>query len=67
VFGENYPNAKDGWYEPATGGNFYYGVQTGYSFGNNDVTLKAGKVIQQDFKTDPVIPFYFQLGYNRRF
>src|ERR1044072_8205021 len=25
-----YDGAKDGWYEPSTGGNFYYGLQGGY-------------------------------------
>lgn len=64
---EEFPDIKDGWYEPATGGNFYYGIQTGYSFGRNDLTLKAGKVIQQDFETKPAIPLYLQLGYTRRF
>jgi hypothetical protein len=67
AFRENFPDVKDGWYQPATGGNFYYGIQTGYSFGANDITLNAGKVIQQDFRTDPTIPFYIQVGYNRRF
>ena len=67
AFRENFPEVKDGWYQPATGGNFYYGVQAGYSFGANDITLNAGKVIQQDFKTEPTIPFYVQIGYNRKF
>lgn len=59
-----YPLAKDGWYEPATGGNFYYGLQTGYSFKKYDIYLKAGKIISQDFKTLPLIPFSVQLGFN---
>lgn len=56
--------AKDGWYEPATGGNFYYGLQSGFSWRNHDLTIKAGKIITQDFKTEPILPFYIQLGYN---
>jgi hypothetical protein len=60
-------NVQDGWYEPATGGNFYYGLQTGVSFGRNDITIKAGKVLTQDFKTTPLLPIYGQIGYNRRF
>jgi hypothetical protein len=67
MFKENFPSVKNGWYEPATGGNFYYGLQTGFSLKANDITLKVGKVVQQDFKTDPTIPYYFQLGYSRRF
>lgn len=62
---ENNPNIKTGWYIPS-GGNYFYGIQSGYCFGNNDLSLRAGKVIEQDFKTNPFIPFYFQLGYNRK-
>jgi hypothetical protein len=61
-----YPLVKDGWYEPSTGGNFYYGLQTGYSFRKTDIYIKAGKIITQDFKTLPLIPFSFQLGINRK-
>lgn len=60
-----YPEIKNGWYIP-TGGNFIYGLQSGFSFKKNDVTLKVGKVIQEDFKTKPTIPFYLQLGFNRK-
>lgn len=62
-----YANVKDGWYEPATGGNFYYGIQTGFSFKRHDIYLKVGKVVTQDFKTTPLIPYYAQLGYNFKF
>ncbi|MBJ7429105.1 MAG: serine hydrolase, partial [Bacteroidia bacterium] len=48
-FRNNFPEAQDGWYEPSTGGNFNYGVQTGYSFKNSDLTLTIGKFITQDF------------------
>jgi hypothetical protein len=66
-FRNNFPEAHDGWYEPSTGGNFHYGLQTGYSFKNSDLTLKIGKFITQDFKTTPLIPYYLQLGYNYKF
>ncbi len=62
-----YNNVQDGWYEPATGGNFYYGLQGGYSMKKTDFTLKAGKVLQQDFESQPLLPFYGQLGVNFRF
>ena len=65
-FNDNFPDAQDGWYEPSTGGNFYYGIQTGHSFKNSDFTLKIGKVFTQDFKTIPLLPYYLQLGYNYR-
>lgn len=61
-----YGDVKDGWYEPATGGNFLYGLQTGYSFKQGDITLNFGKVVTQDFKATPLIPFYLMLGYNHR-
>ncbi|MEN7547034.1 hypothetical protein AAG747_03900 [Rapidithrix thailandica] len=57
---------KDGWYEPAAGGHFLYGIQTGYSFKKSDLTLNIGKVIRQDFKATPLIPYYLMLGYNHR-
>jgi hypothetical protein len=64
---ENNPDLTSGWYIP-TGGNFAYGIQTGIVLGEkNDLNLKIGRVINQNFKTEPTLPFYFQLGYNRRF
>jgi hypothetical protein len=60
-----YAAVKDGWYEPATGGHFNYGIQTGYSFTNSsDIIVRIGSRLTQDFKTTPLLPFYFQLGYN---
>ena len=58
-----FPNVQDGWYEPSTGGNFYYGLQSGLSLKRSDITLKVGQMITQDFKTTPSLPFYFQFGY----
>ena len=63
---ENYPDIQGGWYIP-TGGNFLYGLQTGFSVKKCDLYLKAGKIVTQDFKTTPLLPFYFNLGLNRRF
>jgi len=62
-----YDNVQDGWYEPATGGDFYYGLQGGFSMKKADITLKAGRVLQQDFKSQPLLPFYGQLGVNFKF
>lgn len=62
-----YPDVVDGWYEPATGGNFYYGLQAGFSFWKQDIWLRAGKILTQDYKTTPMIPFYGQLGLNIKF
>ena len=66
LYAEQYPAVKDGWYGPATGGNFYYGVQAGFSFGDHDVYARAGKILTQDFRTSPTLPMYGQLGYNIR-
>lgn len=60
-----FPEAIDGWFIPS-GGNFSYGIQTGYSFGTNEINLKGGKVIEEDFKSDSFVPFYLSLGYTKR-
>jgi hypothetical protein len=62
-----YPGVKDGWYEPPTGGNFYYGIQAGYSFDRTDISLSAGKITNQDFKTEPMAPFYASVGVHFKF
>lgn len=65
TFKENiFQEVQDGWYKPATGGNFLYGLKAGYSFNKSDITLNIGKVTTQDFKTTPLIPYYLMLGYN---
>ena len=66
-FKNDFPNTQDGWYEPSTAGNFHYGIQTGYSFKNSDLTLTIGNVITQDFIITPLIPFYLKLGFNYKF
>lgn len=64
---DQFAGVVDGWYAPPTGGNFSYGLQGGYSLRQSDFTFRIGKIITQDFKTSPMIPFYTQLGYNYRF
>ncbi len=61
---EIYPEVKNGWYEPSTGGNFYYGIQGGYSFRNQEIWLRGGSIVSQDFKTKPQLPFFVQIGYT---
>lgn len=63
---EDNPGLQSGWYVP-TGGNWFYGLQTGFSFGANDISMKAGKVVSQGFKNEPFIPYFAQLAYQRRF
>lgn len=62
-----FSEAQDGWYEPASGGNFYYGVQGGGSFGRHDLSLRLGFVLAQDFKSKPFFPYYGALSYMVRF
>lgn len=62
---ENNPDLESGWYIP-TGGNYFYGVMGGYSFGRNDLTVKMGRTIAEDFKTKHNIPYYVQVGWNVR-
>lgn len=64
LYKESYPSVKDGWYGPATGGNFYYGIQTGFSLKRHEIFLSAGKVLTQDFKTTPLLPYYAKIGCN---
>lgn len=64
---EDFPGVQDGWYEPATGGNFRYGTRIGLSVRKVDLYLKAGNLITQDFKTRPFVPFYGDLGCTVKF
>ena len=61
------PDVANGWFKPSTGGNFYYGLQTGLSIRRIDLNIKLGKILTQDFKTTPMIPFYAQVGFNKKF
>lgn len=60
----NYAGAIDGWYEPTTGGNVYFGLQAGGSFKQHEVYVCAGKLYTQNLKSTPMIPFYVRIGYN---
>lgn len=62
-----YPDVKDGWYEPASGGNLFYGLLGGVSIKNADIYLNVGKIISQDLQTKPVLPVNIQLGLNLKF
>jgi hypothetical protein len=67
LYRDIYPDVIDGWYSPPSGGNFYYGLQAGFSLKQQDIYLKAGKVVTQDFKTEPTVPLFVQIGINFRF
>lgn len=63
---EDYPGVQNGWYVP-TGGNFAYGLQTGFSVGSNDLSVRLGNLVSQGWDTTPFIPLFAQFGYQRRF
>ena len=66
LFRDNiYQNVEDGWYQPSTGGNLYYGLQAGYSFKKNSVLVSMGEVRTEAINTTPLLPVYFKLGYQR--
>lgn len=60
-----YPEAQSKWYAPI-GGNFYYGLQGGYSFWNMDIIIRVGMVNNQQFKPT-LLPFYGQLEVHYKF
>lgn len=62
----NYPSVQDGWFDPSTGGNLYYGIRGGVSFKKQDIYLRFGKLTEQDLKTSPLLPFYGEMGVNFR-
>ena len=61
-----YPGVQDGWYVP-TAGNFNFGIVSGYSFNSNDLYLRIGIHVTEDLRSAPAVPYYLQIGYNRRF
>lgn len=67
LYKQNYPGVQDGWFEPPAGGHFYYNLQTGYSANKFDIYIKAGKMVQEDLKSAPLLPVYAQVGLNIKF
>lgn len=66
IMKEYFPEVQDGWYVP-TAGNFHFGVQGGYTIKTVDLLVKAGKTVDQSFHTTTLMPYYIQLGVNKRF
>ncbi|MEJ0031938.1 MAG: hypothetical protein WDO15_16855 [Bacteroidota bacterium] len=67
AYKNDFPGAVGGWYQPATGGNFNYGLLGGLSLGRADLSLAVGRVVTQDFKSTPFIPFYVKIGVAFKF
>ena len=58
----NYPNITNGWYSN-TGGNFSYGVQASRTLGKSlDFSMRLGKVVSKFNDTDPLLPYFGQVG-----
>jgi hypothetical protein len=55
-----YPGIRDGWYGSG-GGNFKFGIRAHYSVKSVNLFLTAGKQLGQNFKDNPVLPFFGQL------
>lgn len=66
AYRDQFPGVVDGWYEPTTGGNFYYGLEAGYSIGHCDLFVKAGKLAAQDWSTTPLLPYFGKIGVTVR-
>lgn len=62
---ENYPGIYNGWLD-ATGGNFKFGLQGGFTFGKTMLALRVGKVFARNFQDNPTLPFYGDLSVMRR-
>ncbi len=66
LYEEQLTAVPNGWYEPATGGNFSFGLQGGYSLQQLDITFGLGLVKTQDLSTTPLIPYYAEIGFAYR-
>lgn len=67
AYKSQYPGVQNGWYETSTGGNFYYGLQAGVSLGKCSIGIRAGKILEQDFETSPLVPMYAEAGCTWKF
>lgn len=63
---EIYPTITDGWYVPS-GGQYYYGIQTGLTLNIIDISFKAGLTNAQGEDENALLPYYAQLGIMKRF
>lgn len=67
VMKDDYADIKDGWYLP-TGGHYFYGLQMGKSIGKSfEASLRLGATDAQGNDENDIIPYYLQLGFNKRF
>ena len=64
LYTDNIFPAPDGWFEPPSGGNIFYGLRTGLTLNRNDIYLRIGLVATEDFSNSPLVPYYAKLGYS---
>ncbi|HEX5170700.1 MAG TPA: hypothetical protein VFW11_16115 [Cyclobacteriaceae bacterium] len=62
---EYYPEIRDGWYIPS-GGNFKFGARLQYGFGTWNTFFTIGKHFGQDFKANPILPFFAEMSVQKR-
>ena len=60
-----YDGARDGWYSGPDDGNFRYGLQSGASFGQYDLVLRAGQMLTAH-GGKPLLPFYATVAFNTK-
>ncbi|WP_338226279.1 hypothetical protein [Algoriphagus confluentis] len=56
----------DGWYNPSTGGNLHAGITAGLLAKKTDYSLAIGRIVAQDWQTNPLIPFYAKFSIAKR-
>jgi len=62
IMREIFPGVTDGWFIPS-GGNFFYGVQGGKTFGKSlELSLRIGATNAQSNDENALLPYYTQLG-----
>jgi hypothetical protein len=62
-----YADIKDGWYR-WTGGNWHYGIQGSKTVGRSyEITIQLGVTNAEGNDEDAILPFFFQLGLNKKF
>jgi len=62
----SFPKVQDGWYNPSTGGNLHAGINVGFITKRIDYTLAIGRIVAQDWRTNPLIPYYAKFSISKR-
>ncbi|MCR9252836.1 MAG: hypothetical protein NXI20_20605 [bacterium] len=63
---EYYPEIQDGWYS-STGGNFIFNLKANWEIKQNQLFVKIGKIVGNNFEDNPTLPFFADISINRLF